>query len=62
MTNANSAKSWFLKAGKEEDVAKHFVALSTNIQTVKAFGIAKKIFSSSGIGLAEDIHFGALLV
>ena len=32
MTNANSAKSWFLKAGKEEDVAKHFVALSTNIQ------------------------------
>src|SRR6218665_617980 len=42
MTNANSAKSWFLKAGKEEDVAKHFVALSTNIQAVKAFGIAEE--------------------
>ena len=42
MTNAESAKSWFLKAGKEEDVAKHFVALSTNIQSVKAFGIAEE--------------------
>lgn len=42
MTNANSAKEWFLKAGKEEDVAKHFVALSTNIQAVKAFGIAEE--------------------
>lgn len=42
MTNANSAKDWFLKAGKQEDVAKHFVALSTNIEAVKAFGIAKE--------------------
>ena len=42
MTNANSAKDWFLKAGKEEDVAKHFVALSTNIQAVKTFGIAEE--------------------
>ncbi|WP_447951617.1 glucose-6-phosphate isomerase [Chryseobacterium koreense] len=41
MTNAESAKSWFLKEGKQEDVAKHFVALSTNIQSVKAFGIAE---------------------
>lgn len=42
MTNAHSAKDWFLKAGKEEDVAKHFVALSTNIVAVKAFGIAEE--------------------
>lgn len=42
MTNAASAKSWFLKAGKQEDVAKHFVALSTNIQSVKTFGIAEE--------------------
>ncbi len=42
MTNANSAKDWFLKAGKQEDVAKHFVALSTNVEAVKAFGIAKE--------------------
>lgn len=42
MTNALSAKDWFLKAGKEEDVAQHFVALSTNVQAVKAFGIAEE--------------------
>lgn len=42
MTNANSAKDWFLKAGKQEDVEKHFVALSTNIQEVKKFGIAEE--------------------
>ena len=42
MTNANSAKEWFLKSGaKNEDVAKHFVALSTNIEAVKKFGIAE---------------------
>ena len=39
MTNAESAKDWFLKSGKQEDVAKHFVALSTNIESVKKFGI-----------------------
>ena len=40
MTNANSAKSWFLEAAKEEAaVAKHFVALSTNAEAVSAFGI-----------------------
>lgn len=42
MTNAESAKSWFLEKGKQEDVAKHFVALSTNISSVKAFGIAEE--------------------
>ena len=42
MTNANSAKDWFLKAGTQEDVAKHFVALSTNIPAVKDFGIAEE--------------------
>ncbi|AZI19505.1 glucose-6-phosphate isomerase [Chryseobacterium taklimakanense] len=42
MTNAHSAKDWFLKAGKQEDVAKHFVALSTNIEAVKNFGIAEE--------------------
>lgn len=42
MTNALSAKDWFLKVGKEEDVAQHFVALSTNILAVKSFGIAEE--------------------
>lgn len=40
MTNAESAKAWFLKAGKEADVAKHFVALSTNTEAVQDFGIS----------------------
>lgn len=40
MTNANTARSWFLEKGaQEEDIAKHFVALSTNAKGVKEFGI-----------------------
>ncbi|WKS95077.1 glucose-6-phosphate isomerase [Riemerella columbina] len=42
MTNATSAKQWFLKCGTQEEVAKHFVALSTNTEAVKAFGIAEE--------------------
>ena len=42
MTNAASAKEWFLKIGSQEDVARHFVALSTNIKLVKDFGIAEE--------------------
>ena len=42
MTNAESAKTWFLKSGKEADVEKHFVALSTNVEAVKKFGIAEE--------------------
>ena len=41
MTNARTARSWFLEAaGSEEEVAKHFVAISTNAEGVKEFGIA----------------------
>jgi glucose-6-phosphate isomerase len=40
MTNAHSARSWFLENGaKEADIAKHFAALSTNAKDVSAFGI-----------------------
>ncbi len=40
MTNANSAKEWFLSASKDEAaVAKHFVAVSTNTVEVTKFGI-----------------------
>ncbi len=41
MTNAQTARSWFLEAaeGQEEHIKKHFVALSTNEQGVKNFGI-----------------------
>jgi glucose-6-phosphate isomerase len=40
MTNAFSAKSWFLDHAREPShVAKHFVAISTNAEAVTAFGI-----------------------
>lgn len=40
MTNAQTAREWFLKSAKDEKwVAKHFVALSTNEDGVKKFGI-----------------------
>lgn len=40
LTNANSAKSWFLKSASDKSyVAKHFVALSTNSKSVTEFGI-----------------------
>jgi glucose-6-phosphate isomerase len=41
MTNAETAKKWFLDKSKGSgDVAKHFVAVSTNTKAVTAFGIA----------------------
>jgi glucose-6-phosphate isomerase len=41
MTNAESAKKWFLdKTGQNGEVSKHFVAVSTNTKAVTAFGIA----------------------
>ncbi|AEE53793.1 glucose-6-phosphate isomerase [Haliscomenobacter hydrossis] len=40
MTNAETARDWFLKTAKDQSqVAKHFVALSTNEKAVAAFGI-----------------------
>ncbi|HJV24732.1 MAG TPA: glucose-6-phosphate isomerase [Aromatoleum sp.] len=40
MTNAASARAWFLASGAPEaDVAKHFVAVSTNADRVAEFGI-----------------------
>jgi glucose-6-phosphate isomerase len=40
MTNAQSARSWFLDSAKDpQAIAKHFVAISTNTRNVAAFGI-----------------------
>ena len=40
MTNAHTARNWFLQSGAmETDIAKHFIALSTNAEAVAAFGI-----------------------
>jgi len=40
MTNAHTARNWFLEnGGNEPDIKKHFVALSTNKEGVEKFGI-----------------------
>jgi glucose-6-phosphate isomerase len=40
MTNANTARKWFLNTAKDEEhIKKHFIALSTNEEEVKRFGI-----------------------
>ena len=70
-TNANTAKTWFLKTAKETaHIAKHFVALSTNEEEVTKFGIDKKNmfgFASwvggrysvwSAIGLSVCLYIG----
>src|SRR5687768_2842465 len=41
MTNAETARAWFLeRTGNKGEVAKHFVAVSTNRDAVTSFGIA----------------------
>lgn len=39
LTNAHTAREWFLQEASEQDIAKHFVALSTNTKAVAEFGI-----------------------
>jgi glucose-6-phosphate isomerase len=39
LSNAETIRSWFLQSAAQDDVAKHFVAVSTNIQKVTDFGI-----------------------
>jgi glucose-6-phosphate isomerase len=72
MTNAESARAWFLeKTGGKGEVAKHFVAVSTNQKEVTAFGIAPEnmfvfwdwvggrysLWSSIGLSIACTIGF-----
>ncbi|WP_456449705.1 glucose-6-phosphate isomerase [Hydrogenimonas sp.] len=72
MTNAHTARAWFLKAaGDEKAVAKHFVAMSTNAEAVEAFGIDLKnmfefwdwvggrysLWSAIGLSIALTIGF-----
>ncbi|XP_067292390.1 glucose-6-phosphate isomerase a [Pseudorasbora parva] len=71
ITNAETAREWFLKAAKDTSaVAKHFVALSTNGPKVKDFGIdTNNMFEFwdwvggryslwSAIGLSIALHIG----
>ncbi|KAK7913504.1 hypothetical protein WMY93_013715 [Mugilogobius chulae] len=71
ITNAESAKAWFLEHAKDKTaVAKHFVALSTNAPKVKDFGIdTENMFEFwdwvggrfslwSAIGMSIALHIG----
>jgi len=71
LTNAHSARAWFLQAAKDEaHIAKHFVALSTNAPEVVRFGIdTANMFEFwdwvggryslwSSIGLSIAMHIG----
>jgi len=72
ITNAQSARKWFLETAKDEKhVAKHFVALSTNEAEVTKFGIDKQnmfefwdwvggrysLWSAIGLSIAVYIGF-----
>ena len=41
-TNANTIRKWFLDTATQEAVKHHFVAVSTNLNQVKAFGISSE--------------------
>ncbi len=72
ISNANSAKDWFLKTAKDEAFVKfHFAAVSTNSKAVSAFGIDTKnmfrfwdwvggrysLWSAIGLSIACGIGF-----
>ena len=42
ITNATTLKKWFLKSATTKDIAKHFVAVSTNLEAISKFGIDKE--------------------
>ena len=43
LQNTLTAKAWFLKqGGTQEDIAKHFVAVSSNVKAATEFGIAEE--------------------
>ena len=73
MTNALTAREWFLQTAKEEKfIASHFVALSTNEKAVTAFGIDAanmfifwdwvggrySLWSAIGLSIALTIGYG----
>jgi glucose-6-phosphate isomerase len=72
MMNANTARAWFLQSASEEALAKHFVAVSTNVEAIKSFGIDPanmfpfwdwvggrySVWSAIGLPVALAVGFG----
>ncbi len=42
LTNAQTIRTWFLNEASEQDIEKHFAAVSTNLEAVAQFGIASQ--------------------
>ncbi len=71
LTNANTIREWFLERATEQDIAKHFVAVSSNVEKVKDFGILEEnifpmwdwvggrfsLWSAVGISIALGIGY-----
>jgi len=72
MMNAQTARAWFLQSAPEEALAKHFVAVSTNTEAIKTFGIDPanmfpfwdwvggrySVWSAIGLPVALAVGFG----
>jgi glucose-6-phosphate isomerase len=72
MMNAQTARRWFLAHAPEEALARHFVAVSTNEEAIKAFGIDPanmfpfwdwvggrySVWSAIGLPVALAVGFG----
>ena len=70
LTNATTLKKWFLNSASEDDISKHFVAVSSSITKVISFGIKEEnIFPMwnwvggrfslwSGVGLVISLSVG----
>ncbi len=72
MMNAQTARNWFLRHAAEDALARHFVAVSTNTEAIKAFGIDPanmfpfwdwvggrySVWSAIGLSVALSVGFG----
>ena len=72
MMNAQTARAWFLQHAKESELSRHFVAVSTNTEAIKAFGIDPanmfpfwdwvggrySVWSAIGLPVALAVGFG----
>jgi glucose-6-phosphate isomerase len=72
MLNAQTARRWFLRGAGEDALARHFVAVSTNTEAIRAFGIDPanmfpfwdwvggrySVWSSIGLAVALSVGFG----
>ena len=72
MMNAQTARAWFLQSAPEDALARHFVAVSTNTEAIKTFGIDPanmfpfwdwvggrySVWSAIGLPVALAVGFG----